>query len=124
SSGAAHARNARRLVHAARKEDRRLSAALLAAALAHTPEAEEALRGASTRMASKPAALARELLRNFPKGRRGNKRRKRGKGPGAENTRGGRANGAVETAAVEPDVEVGAEETEPETELELEEPAA
>ena len=30
SSGAAHARNARRLVHATRKEDRRLSAALLA----------------------------------------------------------------------------------------------
>ncbi|MGZ4217240.1 MAG: DEAD/DEAH box helicase family protein [Solirubrobacteraceae bacterium] len=77
SSGAAHARNARRLVHAARKEDRRLSAALLAAALAHTPEAEEALRGARTRMARKPAALARELLRNFPKGRRGKGRRRR-----------------------------------------------
>ncbi len=77
SSGPAHARNARRLVHAARKEDRRLSAALLAAALAHTPEAEEALRGARTRLARKPAALARELLRNFPKGRRGSKRRRR-----------------------------------------------
>jgi hypothetical protein len=77
SSGGAHARNARRLVHAARKEDRRLSAALLAAALAHTPEAEEALRGARTRMARKPAALARELLRNFPKGRRGKSRRRR-----------------------------------------------
>ncbi|HEX5192408.1 MAG TPA: DEAD/DEAH box helicase family protein [Solirubrobacteraceae bacterium] len=77
SSGAAHARNARRLVHASRKEDRRLSAALLAAALAHTPEAEEALRGARTRMARKPAALARELLRNFPKGKRGSKRRRR-----------------------------------------------
>ncbi|MGH2908184.1 MAG: DEAD/DEAH box helicase, partial [Solirubrobacteraceae bacterium] len=77
SSGPAHARNARRLVHASRKEDRRLSAALLAAALAHTPEAEEALRGARTRMARKPAALARELLRNFPKGRRGKSRRKR-----------------------------------------------
>jgi ribonuclease E len=76
SSGQAHARNARRLVHAARKEDRRLSAALLAAALAHTPEAEEALRGARTRLARKPAALARELLRNFPKGR-GKGRRKR-----------------------------------------------
>ena len=76
SSGPAHARNARRLVHATRKEDRRLSAALLAAALAHTPEAEEALRGARTRMARKPAALARELLRNFPKGRRGAKRRR------------------------------------------------
>ncbi|PZS10143.1 MAG: hypothetical protein DLM64_09070 [Solirubrobacterales bacterium] len=77
SSGAAHARNARRLVHASRKQDRRLSAALLAAALAHTPEAEEALRGARTRMARKPAALARELLRNFPKGRRGKNRRRR-----------------------------------------------
>jgi hypothetical protein len=88
SSGPAHARNARRLVHASRKEDRRLSAALLAAALAHTPEAEEALRGARTRMARKPAALARELLRNFPKGRRGSKRRKRksqgGGGPEGE----------------------------------------
>jgi hypothetical protein len=83
SSGAAHARNARRLVHASRKEDRRLSAALLAAALAHTPEAEEALRGARTRMARKPAALARELLRNFPKGRRGKSRRRRKAGSGA-----------------------------------------
>ena len=82
SSGAAHARNARRLVHASRKEDRRLSAALLAAALAHTPEAEEALRGARTRMARKPAALARELLRNFPKGRRGKNRRRRKSGSG------------------------------------------
>jgi ribonuclease E len=94
SSGPAHARNARRLVHASRKEDRRLSAALLAAALAHTPEAEEALRGARTRMARKPAALARELLRNFPKGRRGSKRRKR-KGQGA-----GSADGAQNTEAV------------------------
>jgi ribonuclease E len=90
SSGAAHARNARRLVHAARKEDRRLSAALLAAALAHTPEAEEALRGARTRMARKPAALARELLRNFPKGRRGKSRRRRKAG----------TNGAGEEEAV------------------------
>jgi ribonuclease E len=84
SSGQAHARNARRLVHAARKEDRRLSAALLAAALAHTPEAEEALRGARTRMARKPAALARELLRNFPKGRRGKGRRSKRRGDAAE----------------------------------------
>ncbi|HEV7459626.1 MAG TPA: DEAD/DEAH box helicase family protein, partial [Solirubrobacteraceae bacterium] len=67
SSGAAHARNARRIVHAARKQDRRLSAALLAASLAHTPEAQQALDGARTRMARKPSALARELLRNFPK---------------------------------------------------------
>jgi len=81
SSGAAHARNARRLVQAARKQDRRLSAALLAAALAHTPEAQQVLDGARMRLARKPSALARELLRNFPKGRRrrgGRRRRKRG----------------------------------------------
>jgi ribonuclease E len=84
SSGGAHARNARRLIHAARKQDRRLAAALLAAALAHTPEAEEALRGARTRMARKPPALARELLRNFPKRRARNSRRRR-KGAGAKN---------------------------------------
>jgi hypothetical protein len=77
SSGGAHARNARRLIHASRKQDRRLAAALLAAALAHTPEAEEALRGARTRMARKPPALARELLRNFPKRRARNTRRRR-----------------------------------------------
>jgi superfamily II DNA or RNA helicase len=78
SSGQAHARNARRLVHASRTQDRRLSAAILAAARAHTPEAEEVLRGARTRLARKPGALSRELLRNFPKrGRRG--KRKRGK---------------------------------------------
>jgi ribonuclease E len=77
SSGGAHARNARRLVHAARKQDRRLAAALLAAAIGHTPEAEEVLRGARTRMARKPSALARELLRNFPKGRRGRRRRRK-----------------------------------------------
>ncbi|HTU77432.1 MAG TPA: DEAD/DEAH box helicase family protein [Solirubrobacteraceae bacterium] len=91
SAGGAHARNARRLIHAARKQDRRLAAALLAAALAHTPEAEEALRGARTRMARKPPALARELLRNFPKRRaRGARRRRKG------------AKGAVEGAAADP----------------------
>ncbi len=87
SAGGAHARNARRLVHAARKQDRRLAAALLAAALAHTPEAEEVLRGARTRMARKPPALARELLRNFPKrrragGRSSTRRRRKGQRPG------------------------------------------
>ena len=102
SSGAAHARNARRLVHAARKEDRRLSAALLAAALAHTPEAEEALRGARTRMARKPAALARELLRNFPKGRRGKGRRRRKSGGEAQVAP---DEGAVVTTAVATDEE-------------------
>jgi superfamily II DNA or RNA helicase len=77
SSGRAHGRNARRLVHAARKQDRRLAVGLLAAAVSHTPEGEEVLRGARMRMARKPSAVARELLRNFPKG--GKRRRKRGK---------------------------------------------
>ncbi|MGH2847257.1 MAG: DEAD/DEAH box helicase family protein, partial [Thermoleophilaceae bacterium] len=83
SAGAAHARNARRLVQAARKQDRRLSAALLAAALAHTPEGQQVLDGARMRMARKPSALARELLKNFPKGKRrrgGRRRRKKGGG--------------------------------------------
>jgi ribonuclease E len=92
SSGAAHARNARRLVQAARKQDRRLSAALLAAALAHTPEAQQVLDGARMRLARKPSALARELLRNFPKGRRrrgGRRRRKRGGGGDGDNGQNG-----------------------------------
>ena len=82
SSGGAHARNARRLVHAARQQDRRLAAALLAAALPHTAEAGEVVNGARTRMSRKPAALARELLRNFPKGRGKSKRRRRRKQAG------------------------------------------
>ena len=83
SAGGAHARNARRLVHAARKQDRRLQAALLAAAVAHTPEAEEVLRGARTRLARKPSALSRELLRNFPKGKGRRSRRRRKKAAAA-----------------------------------------
>jgi hypothetical protein len=97
SSGAAHARNARRLVQASRKQDRRLAAAILAAALAHTPEGEEVLRGARTRMARKPSALARELLKNFPKGRRrrgGRRRRSRGGANGEGKTAGNAGNGA------------------------------
>jgi ribonuclease E len=91
SSGRAHGRNARRIVHAARNQDRRLAVALLAAAVAHTPEAEEALRGARMRMARKPSAVARELLRNFPRsgGKRRRQRRRKGKGRS-----GGNANGA------------------------------
>ncbi len=82
SAGGAHARNARRLVQATRTLDRRLQAAILAAAVAHTPEAEEVLRGARTRLSRKPGSLSRELLRNFPKGkgRRGRRRRKKGAG--------------------------------------------
>jgi ribonuclease E len=86
SSGRAHGRNARRLVHAARKQDRRLAVALLAAAVSHTPEGEEVLRGARMRMARKPSAVARELLKNFPKG--GKRRRKRKRGGGAQNENG------------------------------------
>ena len=97
SAGGAHARNARRLIHAARKQDRRLSAALLAAALAHTPEAEEALRGARTRMARKPPALARELLRNFPKRRARNARRRR-KGSGSMGAAANGSSGVVQGA--------------------------
>ena len=100
SSGGAHARNARRLVHAARKQDRRLSAALLAAAVAHTPEAMEVVRGARTRMARKPSALSRELLRNFPK-RKNRSRRRRGK----------KGDEAVKAPQVEVEVAVGAVET-------------
>jgi ribonuclease E len=91
SSGRAHGRNARRIVHAARQQDRRLAIALLAAAVAHTPEAEEVLRGARMRMARKPSAVARELLRNFPRSG-GRRRRRRGKNGGRPQNGGG--NGA------------------------------
>jgi ribonuclease E len=84
SSGRAHGRNARRLVHASRKQDRRLATALLAGAVSHTPEGEEVLRGARMRMARKPSAIARELLRNFPKGGKRRKRNKRKGEQGAE----------------------------------------
>jgi ribonuclease E len=119
SSGQAHARNARRLVHAARKEDRRLSAALLAAALAHTPEAEEALRGARTRLARKPAALARELLRNFPKGRgKGRRKRKTQTASANGSGRGGARKGTAHDQTL--DTEPKAVETEAEAAVETE----
>ena len=100
SSGRAHGRNARRIVHAARQQDRRLAVALLAASVAHTPEAEEVLRGARMRMARKPSAVARELLRNFPKG--GGKRRRRrpsARAAAARRTAGG---ASAATAAARP----------------------
>ena len=77
SSGGAHARNARRLVQAARQQDRRLAAALLAAALPHTAEAGEVINGARMRMSRKPGALARELYKNLPKGGKSKRRRSR-----------------------------------------------
>jgi ribonuclease E len=104
SSGRAHGRNARRLVHAARKQDRRLAVALLAAAVSHTPEGEEVLRGARMRMARKPSAVARELLRNFPKGGK-RRKRKRNRGGNGENGNGNGENGgapeAIQNGAVE-----------------------
>jgi len=116
SSGRAHGRNARRLVHAARKQDRRLAVALLAGAVSHTPEGEEVLRGARMRMARKPSATARELLRNFPKGGKKRRRRKKGKG-GAEEPRkkaaaNGEGNGAEAAAADEELMDGGAAEVE------------
>jgi ribonuclease E len=106
SSGGAHARNARRLVHAARQQDRRLSAALLAAALPHTAEAGEVINGARTRMSRKPAALARELLRNFPKGKgsKRSSRRRRKKGSGES-----QVDAVATTAATEEALAAGAE---------------
>src|SRR3954462_1175541 len=101
SSGRAHGRNARRLVHAARNQDRRLAAALLAAGIAHTPEGEEVLRGARMRAARKPSAVARELLRNFPKS--GGRRRRRKRKGGKDNGTADKAGGAAEANGEPPD---------------------
>ena len=105
SSGGAHARNARRLVQSARNQDRRLAAALLAAAVPHTAEAGEVINGARMRMSRKPGALARELLRNLPKGK-GKRRRTRKKKDGEA---------PVEAVGVDTAVseDSGAEETPP-----------
>lgn len=65
--------------------------ALLAGAVSHTPEGEEVLRGARMRMARKPSAIARELLRNFPKG--GKRRNKRGKRKGEKGAEGAKQKG-------------------------------
>ena len=109
SSGRAHGKNARRLVQAARGQDRRLAVALLAAAVAHTPEAEEVLRGARMRMARKPSAVARELLRNLPKGGKKRRRRsKRGRDEGANNGGGGGGRvvaQSLDDAGEEPDLQ-------------------
>jgi ribonuclease E len=93
SSGRAHGRNARRLVHASRNQDRRLAAALLAAGVSHTPEGEEVLRGARMRAARKPSAVARELLRNFPKA--GGRRRRRKRKGGSQGGNAAKKNGAA-----------------------------
>ncbi len=113
SSGRAHGRNARRLVHAARNHDRRLSAALLAAGIAHTPEGEEVLRGARMRAARKPSAVARELLRNFPKS--GGRRRRRKRKGGSQDGGSGGKNGKAAEAEAERDDELDIEELDVET---------
>ena len=112
SSGRAHGKNARRLVQAARGQDRRLAVALLAAAVAHTPEAEEVLRGARMRMARKPSAVARELLRNLPKAggkkrRRRSKRSREGENGKAEENGSVEETDAIEEAAGEPSSDDG-----------------
>jgi ribonuclease E len=98
SSGRAHGRNARRLVHAARKQDRRLAVSLLAASVSHTPEGEEVLRGARMRMARKPSAVARELLKNFPKGGKRRRKRKRKEGQNGKSANGGPPQGEAKPA--------------------------
>ena len=98
SSGRAHGKNARRLAQAAKGQDRRLAVALLASAVAHTPEAEEVLRGARMRMARKPSAVARELLRNLPKGGKKRRRRRKG-GRGEQEGNSGRGGAAKRSAA-------------------------
>ena len=120
SSGRAHGKNARRLVQAARGQDRRLAVALLAAAVAHTPEAEEVLRGARMRMARKPSAVARELLRNLPKS--GGKKRRRRSKRGGENGR-AESNGSdvEEQDAIEPEDEAEAEAPEGEADVDHDE---
>ncbi len=112
SSGRAHGRNARRLVHAARKQDRRLAVALLAAAVSHTPEGEEVLRGARMRMARKPSAIARELLRNFPKGgkRRRRPNKKRGAKKNGEEAKAAAENGGAAKKGSEPQADLAGAE--------------
>ena len=87
SSGHAHARNARRLVQSSRNQDRRLQAAILAAAVAHTPEAEEVLRGARTRLSRKPGALVARAAAQLPEGQGPARAPAQEEGPGRERRR-------------------------------------
>ena len=90
SSGQAHARNAKKIANISREQDKRLAVSLLAAAAAHSPEAETALREAWNFQARKPSQLARELLRNFPKRGGKGRGRKRGQRQQDPERRGGR----------------------------------
>lgn len=109
SSGPAHGRNARRIVQETRKQDLRLASAILAAAVAHSPEAEEALRGGRNRLARKPAALARELGRNFPKARGRKGRRRRDEGGGKKGGKKRQRTGAAKPAGEKDVVDAVAE---------------
>src|SRR4030095_4277057 len=97
-------------VAAAARRARGLSAALRPAALPHPAEAGEVINGARTRMSRKPAALARELLRNFPKGRGKAKRRRRRKGAGdataPDAVLAGVTNGALDAVLDDDDLEL------------------
>ena len=77
--------------------------ALLAAAVAHTPEGEEVLRGARMRMARKPSAVARELLKNFPKGGKRRRKRKRNKSAEGRNGKPDSVAGQVDLAGTDGD---------------------
>lgn len=78
SSGQAHAKNAKKISNITRDQDRRLAVSVLAASTAHSPDAERTLREAWIYQARQPSAVARDLLKNFPK--RGGKGRGRRRG--------------------------------------------
>jgi len=99
SSGQAHTRNARKIANISRDQDLRLGSALLAAATAHSPEAETVLREAWNRLARKPSQLARELLKNFPKRGGRNRGRRRGTRQGDPERNANGQNGGNEQAA-------------------------
>ena len=69
--GGAHARNARRLVHAARKQDRRLARRCWPPRWRTRPRPRRSSAARARAWRASPSALSRELLRNFPKGRPG-----------------------------------------------------
>ncbi len=107
SSGTAHARNARRLVHSSRDQDRRLQAAILAAAVPHTAESGEVINGARARLARKPPSLARELFKNFPKPKAKKSRRRRRKGAGENGAEGVETPELTTTGATEVEIHGG-----------------
>ena len=104
SSGGGHARNARRLVHAARKQDRRLAAALLAAATRYThtpggrgdparrphadgPQAVLAVARAAAQLPQGPPRPRPPAQEEGRGGRRGRFRRREGRGAGRRRAR-------------------------------------